>query len=76
MSELTTCNYCTLERIKEHHGADKVTARRMTHHEDAELLGPVRNSAYETRTWYRVDVEGIERPVAYFMELTAGCVCG
>jgi hypothetical protein len=60
MSELTRCNYCTYKDIQERYGKEKVSFRL---------------SIGEMRGWVEVNVKGKRKPVAYFMQLTAHCVC-
>lgn len=89
MSLATLCNACTLRNLKDFYGEDKVDCHRMSHREekahgfdvlaDTEPIiipwtgerAPIR----EQRTWYVVNVEGEDEPVAFFMELTVGCAC-
>lgn len=64
MSELTQCNYDTLQSIKYRYGADnvKVVSAR------GSMLGGV-------DVLVRKDGKWEEEPVAWFMQLPAHCVC-
>jgi hypothetical protein len=57
MSELTRCNYCTLQSIKARHGEDQVFIR------------------YNGHGWLEVRIHGKDEPLAWFLILTAHCVC-
>lgn len=63
MSELTTCNYCSLQKMKaraKERGVEVVVA---TH------------SFGEMRGWTSARYSNEEEPSHWFMQLTAHCVC-
>lgn len=64
MSELTPCNYDTLQAMKRQHGANNV---RTVVVKDGDMVGWVRVDVYRNREWR----EGR----AYFMALTDHCIC-
>jgi len=70
MSELTTCNWCNLQRIKwaaAQRGATVST--RMETPPERTVDGQMRDA------WVAVEVSDQPEPVAWFMQLTAHCVC-
>jgi hypothetical protein len=63
MSDLTPCNYCTLQSMKA-----KAKERGTTVIVIHEALG-------EMRGWYSARYSDKKEPSAWFMVLTAGCAC-
>jgi len=64
MSELTSCNYCSLLGIKDRYGPDNV--RLQPAHVTRRSLGGIDVEVLKDGTW---EFE------AWFMELSAHCVC-
>ena len=70
MSELTRCNYCSLQQIKRDAAARGATVTtRMETPQERTFNGTIHDA------WVVVEVSDREQPVAKFMALTTHCVC-
>ena len=79
MSEMTQCNYCTLQDIKrraKERGAT-VECRVLTPSEMVETFGKdwLNTNLNEGRPWWIVKESDKEEASAYFVELGARCGC-
>jgi hypothetical protein len=63
MSKLTKCNYCSLEAMK-------ATAERR-----GTTVIVVHETSGEMEGWISAQYADRKEPSAYFLKLTAGCVC-
>lgn len=67
MSSLTPCNYCSLQRIRSHAKSEGAEVKLRPAHVatgDPEWFG-----------WWAAVRSDKTEPVAYYMEVTAHCVC-